>query len=351
MYLFCYARSAKGRETGTRLLNQAEGEWITSFDNFIAGEAAPRADGAILLILPVEASVRLLIEKLYPADVKYPIISMAADGSSAMLLKHRGYNTYELFEKLCKVIGCKALSTPADKAELAADLMKPVNEYKMTANNPELLKEIAEYIKEGGNVAIYSDLPIVMSEPILDSLSYSPFTFRTNQHKELGQAYAAACEADEYTIFITNTYLPEVQGKGKCLKLVPRNIAVGVEFTGRTDPEYASKIIKDTLINHEIDPNSVYTVAVSAMAKESDAVVKIADDLGCYVTSFDMRVLGAVKLPLKASYTPERQSAETCTAAACLAADNNISTLIRKAGGNSGILMTAVAKKGNISIT
>lgn len=351
MYLFCYARSEKGRQTGERLLQASEGEWIESMDGFITGEPALRVDCAIVLILPVEAAVRILSDKLIPADVKYPIICMSADGTYAMLLKHRGYNTYELFSKMCDAIGCTPLSSPRDKAELAADLMKAVRNYSMKADDGELLKKISEHVRDGGNVAVYSDMPLLLSEPSLDTLSFSTFTYRANQRRELRLAYQSACDSDEYSVFITNTTLPDLPNKGKCLKLIPCTVAVGVEFNGRVDSEYASKTIRDILISHEIDPKSVFTVAASAMMRSNEAVLKAAEDLGCYVTSFDSRVLGAVRLPLKTGYTPEKQGADTCTAAACLAADNNISTLIRRAGGTGGVVISAISRRGEIRLT
>ncbi|MCQ2532005.1 MAG: cobalamin biosynthesis protein [Saccharofermentans sp.] len=351
MYLFCYARSKAAREVGNMLLSKAEGEWIDTLDDFLNGEASPRVDGAVVLILPPASSVKIITEKIYPAGTKYPIFCMASDGTNAMILKHSGYNTYELFAKMCDVAGCNALSSPIDKKELAADLMQPVEEYHMTPDNEELLKEISSYVSNGGNVTVYSDMQVRLSEPVLDSISYSTYLLRSNQHNEIKQAYKSACEADEYTIFITCTKLPDVPNKGKCLKLIPRHIAVGVEFTtGRVDPDYASETVQDVLTRHEIDPLAVSTIAVSTMAKESDAVMKIASDIGSYVTSYDLRLLNAVKVPLKPTYAPGRQTADLCTAAACLAADNNISTLIRRSGGN-GVMISAIMKRGSIDLT
>ena len=351
MYLFCYARSKNAKEVGNNLLKKAEGEWINALDDFLNGEASPRADGAILLILPPASSVKIITEKIYPTGTKYPVFCMSSDGSHAMILRHSGYNTYEMFAKMCDLAGCAALSSPLDKKELAADIMVPVKEYNMTPDNEELLKEIAAHISAGGNVTVYSDLQIRLAEPVLDSISYSTYILRNNQHNEMAQAYKSACELDEYTIFITCSKLPDVPKTGKCLKLVPRFIAVGLEFTaGRVDPDYASQTVQSVLINHEIDPLAISTIAVSAMAKESDAVMKVASDIGCFVTSYDLRLLNAVKVPLKPTYAMGRQAADLCTAAACLAADNNISTLLRRSGGN-GVVISASMKRGSIELT
>lgn len=350
MYLFCYARSERAKETGSKLLMSAEGEWITDSESFVS-QVPQRADGAVVLILPTEAAVKLLIERFYPADIKYPVLYMAPDGSYAGILRYCGYNTHEILVKVCKILGSRKLSSPEDRADFAPDLLKTVEAYSMTPSNKDLLKKISAHIMEGGTVNLYTDLQIHMAEPVLDTLSFAPFQFRFNQKRELGQAYVSSCAEDEYSIFITCSTLPEAGvDKGKCLKLVPRTLVVGLELTTRTDPDYARETVRKVLVNHEIDPLSVATVAVSSITRESDAVRYIAEDLGCFVTSFDSRLLKAVKVPLNPTYAPSKAGADICTAAACLASDNG-RVLVRRAGGNNGVMLTASMKRGSIVLT
>jgi hypothetical protein len=91
-------------------------------------------------------------------------------------------------------------------------------------------------------------------------------------------------------------------------------------------------------------------VAVSTVARENPAVDAIAEHLGCFVTSFDGRLIKAVHVPLNAAYSGEKTGADMCTAAACLASDNG-RILVRRAGDRNSIILTAMAKKGNLILT
>lgn len=351
MYLYCYARSTKAEQTGNKLMEGCEGEWIRSIENYILsiGETAQRADGAIVLILPLDASVKLLTERIFPADIRYPVFTVDPAGRYAGVLRHIGYNSFEMIDMICKILGCRCLSVESDRSETAPDLRKAASAYNMVPDKPELLDSISAIIAQGGNVGIYSDLPLSLSEPVLDSLSYSIYQFRSNQKKELGQAYQAASHDDKPAVFITCSTLPETDAPD-VLVLTPRRMIVGLELTARTDPDYAVDTVKKTLINHGISPDSVATVAVSAIVRDSDAVKAVSENLGCYVTAFDSRLLKAVKLPLAATYSPVKTDSDTCTAAACLASDNG-NIVVRRAGDRNTVLLTASLRRGTIALT
>lgn len=352
MYLYCFARSERAKAIGNRLLAKSEGEWIIDSESFVVGlrEQSDRVDGAVVLILPAEAAVKLLIDRLYPEDVKYPVILLSPDGSYGGVLKSAGYNTHEILNKICSITGAKPISSESDRADFAPDLHKIIEEYDMSVSDPDLLEEICSKINSGLSVNIYSDIPLHMSEPVLDTLSYSPYIFRNNQKGQMENAFVSSCTADEYSIFITCSTLPEVENKGKCLVLIPRIIVVGMEIAGRADPDYSLETVIKTLKNHEIDPRSVCTVAVSTVARENPAIDAIAEHLGCFVTSFDGRLIKAVHVPLNATYSGEKTGADMCTAAACLASDNG-RILVRRAGDRNSIILTAMAKKGNLILT
>ena len=352
MYLYCFARSKRAREIGNRLLEKSEGEWIGDSENFVAGirEQSDRADGAVVLILPAEAAVKILTDRLYPEGINYPIIILSPDGSYGGVLKSAGYNTYEILNKVCAITGAKAISSADDRADFAPDLRKTIEEYDMAVSDPDLLEEICAKINSGLSVNIYSDIPIHMSEPVLDTLSYSPFVFRNTQKSQMDSAFVSSCSADDYSVFITCSTLPEVENKGKCLLLIPRIVVVGIEVAGRADPEYSLETVISTLKNHQIEPVAVSTIAVSTVARENPAVDAIASGLNCIVTSFDGRLIKAVHVPLNATYSGEKTGADMCTAAACLASDNG-RILARRVGDRNSIILTAMAKKGNIILT
>ena len=352
MYLYCYARSDKARMTGQKLLNESEGEWIEDMESFVSsyGSADRRADGAVVLLLHQEVCIKLLLERLYPADIRYPIINITPDGKYAGVLREGGYNSYQILNKITAALGCVALSSEDDRKDTAPDLMRTVMVYQMKPDNEELLKEVSEYIRNGGSVDVYSDLPLEMSEPVLDALSYKTYLFQSNQKNELNQAYRSANTEDKYSIFITCGRIEDVPKNGKVLLLVPKIVVVGIEVSARSDPEYASKVCRESLEKHGINPDSVVTVSVSALARESEAVSSIAKDLGCFVTFFDSRLLKAVRVPLNQGFSNERLDSDFCTAAACLASDNG-RILMRRAGDRNSVLMTSAIKRSPVYLT
>lgn len=352
MYLYCYARSDKARITGQKLIDQAEGEWIDNLESFVSvyGTGGQRADGTVVLLMYQEACVKLLLERLYPSNIKYPIINITPDGKYAGILRPGGYNTYQILNKITSMLGCTALSGEDDLKDTAPDLMRTVMSYQMKADDESLMKEIAAYIKDGGTVDVYSDLPLEMSEPILDSLSYRTFLFQSNQKNELNQAYAAANSEDRYSIFITCSRLQDAGKNGKVLTLVPKIVVLGIELAARTDPDYAARVCRESIEKHHINPDSIVTVAVSALARECEAVRKIAEDLGCFVTYFDSRLLKAVRVPLNIGFSNERMDTDFCTAAACLASDNG-RILMRRAGERNSVMMTTAVKRSPVFLT
>lgn len=352
MYLYCYARSSKARNTGEKLLNQAEGEWIEAIEPFISSykTSVKRADGAIVLVLPQEACITLLLEELVPSDVHYPIINITPDGKYAGILKNGGYNAYQILEKITAITGAIKLSSEDDRKDFAPDLMRAVMAYSMKANDDDLLKEISEFVAEGGAVDIYSDLALEMSEPVLDELSYKTYVFSPSQKKELSQAYISACEEDKYSIFITCGILPESNKNSKVLVLTPRLVVAGLEVSPRADAEYSAKVTRQGLIKYGINPDAVVTIAVSALAKDSEVVKAIAEELGCFVTFFDSRLLKAVKVPLSGGFNLDKTGSDFCTAAACLASDNG-RIYVRRYGESNSITMTVSQKRGSILLT
>jgi len=352
MFLYCYARSGRARSTGDRLLSGSEGEWIDNMENFVSvyGNSNRRADAAIVLILPQEACVKLLLERICPADIRCPVFNVTPDGKYAGILKPAGYNTHQMLSKITEILGSTALSSEDDRRDFAPDLKRAVMAYRMKPDSEELLDEISEFISLGGAVDVYSDLPLELSEPVLDTVGYRLYGFGSNQRKELGQAFVSANSEDRYSVFITCGSLPDTDRNGKVLVLVPRIVVLGLEISSKADPEYSARIVREALMKHSINPDAVVTVAVSALARESEVVKAVAEDIGCFVTFFDSRLLKAVRVPLNGGFTTEKISADYCTAAACLASDNG-RILLRRAGDNNSVLMTASLKRSTIMLT
>ena len=219
----------------------------------------------------------------------------------------------------------------------------------MTPDDQDKLKDYLKMIKSGEKVSIYTDLPITFAEPAIDSMIFTINRYSKETKEAFFQAYKTLAENSSKAVFITCAKMPEVSGEAP-LVLVPRLVSVGLELTGRCDPEYASSLVRSTLENHGIDSRSVSTVAVSQSARESDAVQKVAEQFGASVTAFPTKVLSEVKLPLKMTFAPVREQTDIATAA-CFQTSDSGKILIRRAAEKSGIAISACLKRGNIILT
>jgi len=230
--------------------------------------------------------------------------------------------------------------------------MSVVNSYNMKPNDEELLRVISNYIKEGKRVSLYSDLPLIFAEPCLDSMIFDINRYNHDQRESFAQAYISEKNANnaQPSVFVTCSKLPDREGEGTPLVLTPKLLSIGIELTGRVDSEYATEFVWETLEKHGVNPESVSTVAVSSVIKDNEAVHEIAEKLGASVTAFSSKVLKDVRVPLKMTFSPERNGNDLCTQAACLSSDGG-RILVRRAGGRDGVIFTAAIRKGNISFT
>lgn len=353
MYLYCYARSANAKTTGENLLKHSQGEWITNSESLLinAKDTMTRVDGAIVLFLPSEAAVKFMIERIYNSGIDLPVFRVAPDGSSAVVLRRAGYNAYEMFMKVCSILGARPMSKIEDRADYAPDLMDLVKRYDMTPNNQDLLNEISEGIKTGLSVTIYSDIPLNLAEPVLDSLSYAPYVFRSNQRAEMVSSFLNCSKEDEYSIFITTTSLPMAEISGKCLVLVPKIVTLGLEVAARVNPDYAAETIRDTIDRYSIDKNAIGTIAVSSITRENPAIDMIASEYNSQVLAFDSRLIKSVHLPLDSNaYSMTKSGSDLCTQVACLASDGG-RIIVRRAGDRNSAFVSACLRVKGIDLT
>lgn len=353
MYLYCYARSAKAKTTGDNLLNHSEGEWIKNSENLLTDNknTMTRVDGAIVLFLPSEAAVKFMIERIYSSGIDLPVFRVSPDGSSAVVLRRAGYNSYEMFMKICSILGARPMSKIEDREDYAPDLYDLVKRYDMTPNNEELLKEIAEGIKTGLQVTIYSDIPMSLAEPVLDSLSYAPYVFRSSQRSEMISSFLNASRDENYSIFITCTGLPMADLSGKCLVLVPKLVTLGIEIANRADPSYIADTVRDTIDRYAIEPTAISTIAVSSIMRDNPAIDLIAEEFGAQVLSFDSRLVKSVHIPLNSNaYSMTKTGNELCTQVACLASDNG-RIIVRHAGDRNTAYVSACLRVNTIELT
>lgn len=358
MYLLCYGRSENAKKTGDYLMEVLGGRWIDSADFFSsrAPLIAQEKDAVIVMLLPLEASIQILNESFSPTLMSLPVICVSPERKFACILKKGDDTTLadskQTIDAITKLLGPDCFKDFGGNQDIAPDFMSVVDSYNMKPNDEQILEEVNRYIKEGGRVSLYSDLPITFAEPCLDSMIFDVNRYSFNQRESFAQAYISECvsNASQPAIFVTCSKLPDREDSHKPLVLTPKLMAIGIELNGRIDSRYATEFVWDTLLKHGINPEAVSTVAVSSVAKDNDAVHEIAEKLGASVTAFSSKTLKDVRVPLKMTFTPEKGSADLCTQAACLASDGG-RILVRRAGGRDGVIFTCALRKGNISFT
>ena len=355
MYLLCYGRSEGAVRTGDSLIDKIGGRWIESADFFASRLPIPASerDAVIVMILPLEASIEILNGNFSPTLSGFPVICVSPDGLFAAIIRRGDGSTLadcdEVYQEILDVLGPKCFRSFGSNADIAPDLMTAIDSYGMTPNDPDKLKAYLSMIRSGEKVSIYTDLPIVFAEPAIDSMIFEVNRYSRETKESFIQSYISLSGSSSKAIFITCAKMPQCEGNPP-LVLVPKLVSVGLELTGRLDPEYAAILVLATLENHGIDARSVSTVAVSQSARESDAVQKVAEMFGASVTAFATRVLQEVKLPLKMTFAPVRDKTDFATAGCFLTSESG-KILIRRSAEKSGLAISACLKRGNILLT
>ncbi|SCW57392.1 hypothetical protein SAMN02910456_01923 [Ruminococcaceae bacterium YRB3002] len=355
MYLLCYGRSDSAVKTGNDLIDRLGGRWIENADFFASRLplTAGERDAVIVMLLPLEASVEILSGNYSPTLSGLPVICVSPDGLFAAVVRRGDESTLadcgETYAAICDVLGPKCFKSFGSNADIAPDLTTAIKSYGMTPNDPDKLKSYLAMIRSGEKMSIYTDLPVVFAEPSIDSMIFNVNRYSRETKESFVQSYISLTGSSSPAVFITCAKLPECNGNPP-LVLTPKLVSVGLELTGRCDPEYAAVLVLATLENHGIDARSVSTVAVSQSARESEAVHKVAEMLGASVTAFSTKMLKEIKLPLKMTFAPVREDVDIATAA-CYQTSESGRILIRRAAEKSGIAISACLKRGNILLT
>ncbi|MCR4688448.1 MAG: cobalamin biosynthesis protein [Saccharofermentans sp.] len=355
MYLLCYGRSGKARLTGDRLMEKIPGRWISSTDFYSSGIEIPesKTDGAIVLLLPLEAACGILTSAISGRMSDLPVICCSPEGSFASVLRYgnmRPARANELVKQIASVFGPSCFTSFGSRAGIVTSLTYCIARYSMSVSDTKLANDINDHIISGGRVNIYTDIPLSLAEPVLDSMVYKINAFPSEARSQFMKAFIE-CESDsssEPSVFITCSKMPEAEN-ARNLILTPSLVCVGVELKAKVDPQYAVDIVTTSLTNHGIDPKAVSTIAVSQSARDSEVIKYIASSFGASVTAFSTKQISEVKLPLEPSFAPEKIS-DGATAAAYLAGTSG-KILLRRGGGSSGVCFSAVRTNGHLMLT
>lgn len=347
MYLYIYARSERSRMIANKLLSSSEGELISDFELF--GHDFIRADGAFLFILPLEASVKLYMERISTLDLRIPIIDIHPSGESAAVIRTGGYSTYEILGKVCSILGARPMSEEKDKEDYTPDLRSLISRYNMFVDNETLFDEMLTRMRNGGVIKLYSDIPIRFAEPILDTISITPIFFKFDKQKEITRAYEEALRReDEDSVFVSFRELPSNESNSRVVRLIPRCVCLGLEINPRTDSSYANEVLEKALSRYSIDKRAVSTLAISRLAQENEVALSLSQELEVPILSFDSKAIKASKIVINQGFYSD-SSSDMCSSVSLLASGNG-EILMRRAGEKNAITITASLGIKEISV-
>ena len=216
----------------------------------------------------------------------------------------------------------------------------------MTVSNKDIFDKFNEWINEGGKINVYTDLPIVFADPVIDPMSYSLHSYPYDMRDDFIKQYKAAKEGRlEPSVFITCTYLGGEDDKDNLI-LVPKILSLGIEIKTKTDPGYCRPAIRKSLINRLLKPQAVAKVSCAYSARESEIVKGIAEELGAEVESFDSEKIAKTKVPMEMTFSPEKKN-DSATALALLASQTG-TILIRRSSSAQGLVFSVAVSRSSI---
>lgn len=359
MYLLCYGRSEKAKKTGQRLIDGIGGRWIDGEDFLSGGSVLPdlSGDSAIVMLLPLEAAVRISQEMIPESMRRLPVICVSAEGLYAAVIRKGGASEavycLEIFAAIKKILGEKCFTGFGGSEDVGGSLAEITGRYNMSVSNADLLEKIDARLKKGLPAKIFTDLKVSYGDPILDPMVYDLRKYPSDMKEEfIKQYYQSRLDAQKEDsapdVFITCSKLEGIEGSG-VLGLAPRILSIGIEQRTRTDPEYAAEGIRASLENHMIEPLSVETVAVPYTTRENEMVKRVAEELGAKIVSYDTTELSAARPPLKMTFAPEKINDKAT--AACYLASGGGDIIVRRSTAVSGIIFSVAVKKGSLLLS
>lgn len=352
MYIICYGKSPKALATGQKLINDIGGRYITGTElitgSFVLAEGDTRC--AIVMVLPLDAAIKAMEETITDKTRDLPVIAVSPEGRYAAVIR-RGYKIYEqgtdeIYSTIVNALGPFCYSGFEGRMEITGDLTELVTKYKMSVNDKKILESVNGRIQAGGRINVYTDLPVLFADPVIDPMTYSLHSYPYDMRDDFIRQYKASRDGKtEPAVFITCTYLGE-ENDGKNLILVPKVLSIGIEIKTKTDPEYCLPAVRKSLINHRLNPEAVACVASAYSARDSEIIKGLAGELGSEVMSFGSDKLSNAKIPLEMTFSPAKRG-DTATALAFLASREGI-LAIRRSASVRGLVFSVALNRENI---
>ena len=352
MYVICYGKSPKALETGAKLIEEIGGRYVTGTElitgSFVLADGESKC--AIVMILPLEAAVKSMEETVSDKTRGLPVIAVSPEGRYAAVIR-RGNKPYEkgvdeVYSAIVNALGPFCFSAFEGNDGITGDLVNLVSKYNMKINNRDTFDRFNNDIRSGRKVDVYTDLPVIFADPVIDPMTYSLHSYPYDMREDFIKQYKASKEGKtEPSVFITCTYLGGEEDNNNLI-LVPKILSLGIEIKVKTDPGYCCPAVRKSLINHLVNPDAVARVAASYSARDSEIVKGLGDDLGAEVMSFDSDKISKTAIPMEMTFSPERKN-DTATALALLASPDGI-LVIRRSSSAQGLVFSAALDGGKI---
>ena len=236
MYIICYGKSPKALETGRKLIDEIGGRYVSGTElmtgSFVVSQG--EVNCAVVMILPLEAAIKAMEETATDKTRGLPVIAVSPEGRYAAILR-RGSKPYDrgcddVYAAIVKALGSFCFSSFEGKAGITGDLANLVSRYGMAVNDEEVFSKVNDKIRAGEKVDIYTDLPIVFEDPVIDPMTYTLHTYPYELREDFIKQYKAARSGiSEPAVFITCTYLGGEEDKNNLI-LVPKILSLGLEI-------------------------------------------------------------------------------------------------------------------------
>lgn len=352
MYVICYGKSPKALEVGQKLIKDIGGRSVTGTElitgSFVVAEG--ETSSAIVMILPLEAAIKSMEETVTDKTRDLPVIAVSPEGRYAAVIR-RGGKTYEkgtdaVYNAVVKALGPFCFSGFEGMTAVTADLTSLIVRYNMSVNDDKILEAVNARINAGEKVDVYTDLPVVFADPVIDPMTYSLHNYPYDLRDDFIRQYKASKAKDTApAVFITCTYLGD-DNDCKDLILVPKLLSLGIEIKVKTDPGYCCPAIRKSLINHLLNPKAVARVAATYSARDSEIIKGIADELDSEVISYEADKLAKANAPMSMTFNPEKKN-DTATALAFLASSAG-GIVIRRSTSAKGLVLSVAIDRNDI---
>ena len=352
MYVICYGKSPNALEIGQKLIKEIGGRSVTGTElitgSFVVAEGETSC--AIVMILPLETAVKSMEETVTDKTRDLPVIAVSPEGRYAAVIR-RGSKIYEkgtdeVYSAVVKALGPFCFSGFEGRTQITGDLTNLISKYNMSVNDDKILEAVNSRISAGGKVDVYTDLPVIFADPVIDPMTYSLHNYPYDLRDDFIRQYKASkAKNDEPSVFITCTYLGDDEDF-KDLILVPKLLSLGIEIKVKTDPGYCCPAIRKSLINHLLNPKAVAKVAATYTARDSAIIKGIAGELDAEVIAYEADKLANANAPMSMTFNPEKKN-DTATALAFLASSAG-GIVIRRSTSAKGLVLSVAIDRGEI---